>query len=79
MYLYRIEFFDLRDVYHEVNVLAESDFSARVIFREYFPDVRIRGMFLFVPSGCGCEYLMRERSFALNAYQFGIYPEIKNR
>ena len=67
MFLYRIEFYDLRDVYHEVNILAKSDLSARLAFREHFPDVRIRGMFMFVPAGCDFDYLMAERSYALNA------------
>ena len=77
--LYRIEFYDLRDVYHEVNVIAGSSLSARLTFQEYFPNARIRGMFVFDPAGCDYDYLMEERSLALNAYKYGIYPEIHNR
>lgn len=79
MALYRIEFYDLRDVLHEVNIIAGSSLSARVILREFFPDARIRGVFVFDPAGCNFDYLMYERSVALNAYKYGIYPEIRNR
>lgn len=79
MYLYRIEFYDLRDVLHDANIIADSGLHALGILREFFPDARIIHVLRYVEKDCDAIRFHEDLSFALNAYQFGIYPEVKNR
>ena len=79
MYLYRIEFYDLRDVLHDVNVLADCGLRARDIVREFFPDARIIFVLRYEPAYCDAIRFYEDLTLALNAYKHGIYPEIKNK
>lgn len=79
MALYRIEFYDLRDVFHDVNIIAKSAPDALAVLRQYFPDIRVSVVFrLDVTHSSFADY-REEQSLALNAYKYGIYPEIRNR
>lgn len=79
MKLYRIEFYDLRDVFHDANVLADSPEEAIAVLRQHFSTVRISVLFeLNVAYSDPVDYA-EERSLALNAYKYGFFPQIKNR
>lgn len=79
MYLYRIEFYDLRDVLHDVNIIADCGLRARGIVREFFPDARITSVLRYESNDCDALHFYEDLSLALNAYKHGIYPEVKNR
>lgn len=79
MYLYRIEFYDLRDVLHDANIIADCGLRARSILQEFFPDAQIIHVLRYETEGCDAVRFYEDFSLALNAYKHGIYPEIKNR
>lgn len=79
MALYRIEFYDLRDVFHDANIIAKSAPDALAVLRQHFPDIRVSVVFRLDVTHSSLADYREEQSLALNAYKYGIYPEIRNR
>lgn len=77
--LYRVEFYDLRDVFHDFNILADSAAGAIAVLQEYFSNARVSVLFEIDETYTDSICYKDERALALNAYKYGFLPEIKNR